>query len=172
MAEEIKAKKNSATLEVAKTEQHKLEAVLDALGLQYTTVDNLSGNSTTYMMDLTDEEYDALSSALTRLKLKTAAVRFAEGATNALINTTEYVAKDVVVPVAKLGLKVGAGAVRIGAECAVVAGASVVNVIADQGAETVKTIKESDEYQKAKENLGKLGNFLGFGGSSFSLKRI
>lgn len=171
MAEQM-IEKNNASLEVTKAEENKLKAVLDALGLQYTTVDNLKGNSVTYMLELTDEEYEALSNALTRLKFKTAAVRFVEGATNAVISTTEYVAKDVAVPVAKLGLKVGVSAVRIGTECATIAGASAVNVIAEEGKTAIEVIKQSDEYVQAKANLSKLGNLLGFGGSSFSLKKI
>lgn len=161
-----------SSLEVKNEELSKVKVILDGLGFSYVAVENKQKGTTTLAMELTDEQYQQLSNALTRLKVKTAVVSFANSATNAVINTTEYVAKDIAVPVAKLGFKAGAGAVRIGAECAVIAGASAVNVLHEQGAATIDTIKKSEEFQEAKQSLKKLGSFLGLGGSSYSLKRV
>lgn len=164
---------NNITIDVAKEEKAALEKILEDLGYTYNSTVN--GGKTTMTLSLTDEEYDALSGAVLRYKLKSSVVHYANAGANALIGGTEYLAKDVAVPIAKLGMKVGAGAVRVGVESAVIAGSSAVNVVSEQGKATVEAIKSSAEFTEAKENIsrgfGKLKSMFGLGGSRIVINK-
>lgn len=148
-----------------------LMTILDSLEIVYTV------KKDNFEMKIGNEQYEKLQAAILRHKFKTGVVRFANAGVNTLIGGTEYLAKDIAVPIAKLGLKVGAGAVRIGTESAVVAGSAIVNTVAEQGGAAVNNIKASREYLEAKKNIGnglvKLKNLIGFtGGSSITVTKL
>lgn len=162
--------KNNVKLTVIPEELVAVSAIINQCGISTTNTSEDNGN-TVIEMALTDEEYNKLNGAISRYQLKTSISRFIDTSANAVINTAEYLATDVVVPVAKVGVKLGAGVARVAAESAVIAGSSVVNVATEQGKATVESIKKSQEFQQAKTNFNRLTNFLGFGGSRISITK-
>lgn len=163
---------NTVTMTVIPEEVVAVSAIISQCGFnsKATTVINDDG-SAVITLGLNNQEYDKLNMAVTRYRLKSGLSKAIDGTANVIINTAEYLAKDVAVPVTKIGVKLGAGAGRIAVESAVIAGASVVNVAAEQGQATIESIKKSEEFTKAKESLSKLGSFLGFGGGGINITK-
>ena len=164
-------KTNTITLKIVPEELVAVTRIITELGLTIgnSAVDN--NGITTMTLTLSDEDYEKLDMRISRYKIKSSVSKAIDSTANLAINTAEYLAKDVAVPVAKIGLKLGAGAGRIAIESAVIAGASTVNVVTEQGKATIQSIKSSDEFNKAKESLKCLGNFIGFSGSGISITK-
>ena len=153
---------------------YKLTVKKDMLG-EVTTY--LTQNGIAYIMevnnddliitvDLSDEQAVALNDKFASV----GAISF-NGVLNSIVNATEYTVTQFVMPTAKAGLKVGGAIAKVGIIGATQGVASVVNVIADEGGDTINKVKSSAEVCEAKANLANGFNKLkGLFGSKCGIK--
>jgi len=141
----------TVTITVDPEEIEKIEDILQKQGMN--AVKKEEAGETRFLLALNEEEKELLEACIARYQLKSSIAGIAKAGAKAIVSGTEYIVKDVAVPVAKVGVSTLANATRIGAEASVIAASSFVNVVADQGKTAVKNIKKSNEYKDAKNEI-------------------
>lgn len=123
--------------------------------------------STTINVELTAEELQKLNDAVLKQKLKTGAVKVAAFVGGAVTGIAEFLVKDLAVPCFKVGTTVGASAVRIATEAAVISAASAANVVKNESSKAYANIGSNAEYKEAtatvKNAFNRITSFLGAG---------
>lgn len=165
---------NKVELVVVKNKMSEFTQILSGLEINYTT--QYDADNVKISMELNDEQYSALSAAITAANFKgiaTATVNGVAVAVNALLNGTvkaaEIVGTKLIAPAAKQTVRLAASGVRVATETATIGIAGAFNATVKNGKEAIQNIKDNDECQEAKATLVSAANSIaGFFGKKIS----
>lgn len=165
---------NKVELVVVKEKVAEFIGILNNLEINYTT--EYSGNNVKIVMNLSDEQYSALSASITAANFKGIAMATVNGvaiAANALLNgtikTAEIIGTKLIAPAAKQTVRLATSGVRVATETATIGIAGAFNATVKNSKEAIENIKENQECQEAKATLVSAANSIaGFFGKKIS----
>lgn len=146
-----------------------IEEALKKITSANTTKTVGADGSSTINVELTAEELQKLNDAILKRKIKTGAVKVAVFVGGAVTGIAEFLVKDLAIPCFKVGTTVGASAVRIATEAAVISAASAANVVKSESSKAYENIGNNAECKEAtasiKSAFNRVTSFLGAGNS-------